>query len=221
MKKFTFVFVFAMAFLAASTWVLVANPYADEAPVRLNAVADQVQVDLDKGFAKLGTTFEKAGQELGTGLGKAGKALDKLTKDLDKILADLKKSSEPSIIISENPDATSPVITIPGSNPAVGTSVSTSAAAAATQKTTEAVKAAAGDFWSSLKNLFTSVGRWAKSFWEQITGPSEEEAPIVNAVNKIKTKFNQGRMSASWDNFLSQTGQLVSSVGSFFKNLFS
>jgi hypothetical protein len=184
---------------------LFAGPlWAQQSPfdegITVNLSADAKKNSFDEKLEK----FEKG---VTKGMEKAGKAIDVLVKDLDRIFREVKSTST----------ANSPVI-ISGNSTSAGTSAQ-STSSGTSYKQGE-VGSAAGKFWDSLVNLAKKFGNWAKAFWEQITGPGEDEAPISHGLNELNTKLQKWNMGRAWDNFTYTGGQMFGAIGRFFKNAF-
>jgi len=198
-----------LVIIANTGWA--ADPFGENIKIKIIAQEEKLGKAIDGLFDTSDKGVEKFEKSVSTGLDKAGKAIDTFAKDVERIFKDFKKT------------ASSNEATVSSQVDEVIQSVST--AAGRTERKTGYTKGevgeAAKDFWGSLKNLASAFGKWAKAFWAQITGPGEDEAPVTNAINKVKTDFQRWRMGNAWEAFSSSTGEMFGAIGRFAKNLFN
>jgi len=191
-----------LALLAASSWAE-PSPFKENASVRLS-----IGQKGDSGEAKFDAQLEAFEQSVTKGMKKAKKAIDVLVRDIDLILQDAagKTKDTTTVINQQNPSAPGGWLS-PSSN-------------AGSSYTKGELGAAGKNFWTSLMNLFKKFGSWGKAFWEQITGPGEDESPIANGINKLKTEYHEWNLGRAWDNVIDKGGKLFGALGRFAKNLF-
>ena len=201
MKKIVF-FAFFLILTSFSFESWAQNPYSEDTQVRLSIQGNNPGQGFENGLDK----FE---QSVSRGMDKAGRALDLFAKDLNRLFKNMDREFSSNSTTQRTSDPSSSIFrTVPDR---ITRSVSYEKGD---------VSSAFKDFLGSIGNLFKALGRWGKAFWEEITGPSVDEAPITGTINKIKTDYQKWRLGSAWNKFTRDGGDFFKAVGRFAKNLF-
>ncbi len=167
-------------------------------------------VQASNGEDKIAFSMDDFEKTVDKGLGKAKDALEKLDKQIDKILQDLKgKKGSGS-----------------GSSSGSSSSSGTSGTSASTPSGTSSASSGSGlgeafkEFFKSLGNMFKNLWNYVKAVWTEITGPDKNEDVITNTINDVNTSLKKSSLDSSVKRVGNATVDLGKSIGGFFKNLF-
>ena len=69
--------------------------------------------------------------------------------------------------------------------------------------------------------MFKAIVQWGKAFWNKITGPTLEEAPITHTVNEVKSSLATHNVKSTAKDAGQAAIGFFSSIGNFFKSLFN
>lgn len=159
------------------------------------------------------TTFEKnlenTERQITKGIKQAGTALDQFSADLGKLVQDLKSAG------TTNGAAIAPGGCYGSTTPTGAQSPQAPGNTAGAQLGT-----AFKDFVQKVGDMFKAIGKWGKALWNEITGPSKEEAPITSTINGIKTDWAGNSVKQTAKTAGQSTIGLFTSIGNFFKSLF-
>jgi len=176
---------------------------------------EKFNIKFSQQASKLGENIdqnlEKFEQSVSKGLDKAGRAIDLFVKDLNRLIKDMDAKAsvaQGKLSDSYQESRTAVIKTLPDR------------IARSTGYKKGDVSDAFKDFLESLGGLFKALGKWIKAFWDQITGPTEEENPLASTWNEMKTKYYRWSLGHAWKNFTSSSKDLGNAISRFVKNLF-
>ncbi len=173
---------------------------------------------------KFQQTFEQFKEDCTNGFGKANEALGQLTKDLDKLIADVKGKADQvtkdagKISIPDCFGGTTPTASV-AQAPAAGTSIVDEIANIFSPKP-KTVGEAFSNFFKSLGEAASAFGNWLKAWWAEFTGPETKDAPITSTVNDLKEKYQKWTMQQKLKKLGTATKDLGGSIATFAKNIF-
>lgn len=191
------------------------TPFTDQSSVIVspNGVQNASQLD---------PQLEKVEQSVSKGLVKAKKAMGVFTKELDLLAGKLdQKIAKTMNSSNETPSPNESIAAIGNQAAGILDQFKAEQKALASQNVKEQVASSFKGFWDSLIKLFKALGSWGKSFWQSVTGPSADEAPITNTINGVKTDFQRWQLGNAWGNFTQSGKDLGGALGRFAKNLFN
>lgn len=193
-----------VAIVVLCLWVcqpLVAGPFDSDSTVQIAPAG--------------GTSFEQklesTERQITTGIQKIGSALDTFSAKIDTLVRDLKSAG------SSSGSAIAPGGCYGSSSPAGAQAPQGSTGSNSGQQVGDAFK----DFLKKAGEMFKAIGNWAKCFWKEITGPSKDEAPITSTLNGIKTDWAGHSVKATAKSAGQSAIGLFTSIGNFFKSIFS
>ncbi|HNV71845.1 MAG TPA: hypothetical protein PKO06_19225 [Candidatus Ozemobacteraceae bacterium] len=219
--RFHIVWVLAV-FVGANLCLWADNPYRDNIEVqRVNTAIDntlnkaQATVSAVEGTVRQNATALDV--RLQNGMNSLGKGLEDLAKAIDALTGGLKTAgnsvanSANGIVAGDNG-----CMVVPGSSGSTGAQ-----SPSGTQNSGKELGQSVKDFFGSLGQLAKSFWGWVKAAWQEITGPSKEEAPLTNAVNDIKTDWEKVKMEQAAKKVNQSAGKMFQAIGSFFKTTFN
>lgn len=152
-------------------------------------------------------------EKMTTGLNSISKSLDALAKSLNGITSDLSSAASAAGTSANGIAAgNGGCVNIPGTT--TGTSCPQGTTGSQVGQTIK-------DFFTALGNLAKSFAGWVKAAWNEMNGPSKEEAPLTNAVNDIRTDWEKAKMELSAKKVNQSAGKMFSAIGTFIKSLFN
>ncbi len=190
-------------FLGAISFLQAETPYRDNIDVqRVNIAVDQTLNQVQATVSSVEGTVRETATDFDVrfqnGMNSLSKGLDDLAKTIDKLAADLKTAGN-SAAQSANGIVAGDggCIVIPGTSENGSTGAQ---APSGNQSTGKELGQTIKQFFTSLGQLAKSFWGWVKAAWTEVTGPSKEEAPLTNAVNDIKTDWEEMKMKQAAKN---------------------
>ena len=197
----TLSFLILAALLLVPVQAIHAGPFDSETTVKI-APSQSKTLSLS-GQTEFEKNLEQFERNITTGIKKVGTALDK---------NDVNTSGNGTISIVPGETSGIPTAQAPQGAQSSGQSASTTGAN---------VGATFKELLQKIGDMFKAIVQWGKAFWNKITGPTLEEAPITHTVNEVKSSLATHNVKSTAKDAGQAAIGFFSSIGNFFKSLFN
>ena len=184
-----------------------ANPFTSNVEVRI-LPGDQVPGEANFSVDQI----DQVEEAVVRGLNRAGEALDNLGKKLNEMLDRIDRQPETGTAAAPTAPSTGTRSSLPSVGISIerpGTGTTQTRIQSRTQHPSSELGGSFKNFFTRLGDMFKALGRYAKSVWEKLTGPSIEEAPIRGTLNEWSAKLNERSFVRS----AQQAGQATKNLG--------